>query len=501
MHLILVAIGFVAIFLFYHLYYKRLSYPPGPTPVPFFGNIFSLATVNRFEYKFLEWKKKYGNVYTYWVGNMPVVSVNDAKLAIKAFVKDGDLYVNRGEDTNFQKYVRYGKTTGVIFSDGPLWENQRRFALRFLRDFGLGKNQMQDRIMDEVQCIIEQTNQEIKSGFVDEHDFYKKTDIAIGSIINSLIFGYRFTQDGNEKEFYRLKALTSQMMRGVLSPIVLLARYNDWIFNVTRNYCSFAYKPIEEIFNFIDDQIRRRIKTEEVDENVEPRDFVDAFLIEKAKQKRLESPSAELYTLEQLRGIAFDIWFAGQETTAATTNWAIAYLINYPKVQQKLHEELDHFIGSDRLITVADRQQLNYLNAVIMEVQRCGNIISQNVFRQTRQDVEIDGHKIKKGTLCIAQISAIHYDDEVFPEPDVFKPERFLTEDGQLKRIDELMPFSLGKRICLGEGLARMELYLFVANLFNQYKFLPGKVPPELKKLAPGATSNKSYTCKLEKRF
>ncbi|KAI6184682.1 Cytochrome P450 33C9 [Aphelenchoides bicaudatus] len=485
MHVLLVAIIFVALFIFYHLYYKRLGYPPGPTPIPFFGNVFSMVKVERFEYKFLEWKKQYGNVYTYWVGNTPVVAVNDYNLAVKTFVKNGELFANRGEDTDFQKYVRFGKKSGVVFSDGALWQNNRRFSLHFLRDFGLGKNQMQDRIVDEIQYILEETNKDIQSG-VENHDFYKKTDIAVGSIINSLLFGYRFTQDGNQKQFYQLKELTMKMVRGVSSPIILLSRFNDRIFNLTWRYCSKTYKLIDHVFNFIDDQIHERVKTEEIDENVEPRDFVDAFLIEKAKQRRLGLPSADFYTLEQLRGIAFDIWFAGQETTTATITWAIAFLINYPDVQQKLHEELDRVIGSDRLILTSDRQELVYLNATIMasvltsvvinlqtslqEVQRCANIVAQNLFRQTTQDVEIGGHKVKKSTYCTVQISTIHYDEKIFPEPSVFKPERFLTENGQLKHIDELVPFSMGKRVCLGEGLARMELYLFLSNLFNQYK-------------------------------
>lgn len=74
---------------------------------------------------------------------------------------------------------------------------------------------------------------------------------------------------------------------------------------------------------------------------------------------------------------------------------------------------MDKIIGSDRIVTVADRQQLHYLNAFIMEVQRAANIVTQNVLRLTAEDVEINGMKIKKGSHCIAQISAFHYDENV----------------------------------------------------------------------------------------
>jgi hypothetical protein len=85
------------------------------------------------------------------------------------------------EHNDFQKQIRLGDKIGIIFTEGRLWENQRRFALKFLRDFGLGKNHMQDRIVDEVQYVLDKTNQEIQTG-VEEFDFFKKTDIAVGSV-------------------------------------------------------------------------------------------------------------------------------------------------------------------------------------------------------------------------------------------------------------------------------------------------------------------------------
>jgi cytochrome P450 len=82
-----------------------------------------------------------------------------------------------------------------------------------------------------------------------------------------------------------------------------------------------------------------------------------------------------------------------------------------------------------------------------MEVQRCANIVSVNVQRKTAKDLVIGGHKIKKGSYCLAQISSFHYNPEIFDEPTKFKPERFLDSNNQLLKNDALMPFSLGKRV------------------------------------------------------
>lgn len=112
------------------------------------------------------------------------------------------------------------------------------------------------------------------------------------------------------------------------------------------------------------------------------------------------------------------------------------------------------------------------------------NLLPQNVPHETTRDVVIDGYTIPKGTTIIPQISCVLYDEKVsrhcgymsklwfqiFPDPKRFDPSRFLDADGHLKRVDELIPFSIGKRQCLGEGLARMELFLILANIFNQFR-------------------------------
>jgi cytochrome P450 family 33 len=108
--LIVLFVLFLA-YLFYNFYYKRLAYPPGPIPLPLIGNIIPLGLSKRFEFKFIEWAEQFGMylktflsyflyalgpVYTYWMGETPIVSINDPKLAYQVFIKDGENYVNRG---------------------------------------------------------------------------------------------------------------------------------------------------------------------------------------------------------------------------------------------------------------------------------------------------------------------------------------------------------------------------------------------------------------------
>jgi len=174
------------------------------------------------------------------------------------------------------------------------------------------------------------------------------------------------------------------------------------------------------------------------------------------------------------------------------------------RVQGKMQKELDEVTGTNRdnIISYSERSHLPYINAVINETQRLANILPTNLFRKTTRDVEICGHKIAKGTVIVPQIGSVMFDPRYFPEPQRFLPERFLDEYGKLKKCDELIPFSVGKRQCLGESLARMNLFLFAANFFHKFKVFPVdplKPPTSAKQMGFGVLPT-PYKCRVEVR-
>ncbi|KAI6206251.1 (pine wood nematode) hypothetical protein [Aphelenchoides besseyi] len=500
---VFVFIVLVVLFLFYHLFYKRLGLPPGPVPVPFLGNTLALNVSGRWEYQFLKWKKRYGKIFTYWVGELPIVAVNDYELCVKLFVHEADAFADRCAPEHFLRYTREGVVSGVIFTSNYLWQDQRRFALRVLKDFGFGGKALQDKILDEIRGVMENVNNEIATG-QPEHDLHRQTDLAVGSVISSMLFGIKFNQD-NKEEFYRLKSRTTQIIRSFTDPIIGVGRFNKHFFDATYFYCKSVIEAFADVYAFLDKQIQERLSHNDFTEDMHPRDYIDAFFIERAKLERTGGNAAAFYTVPQLKGMTFDLFFAGQETLSSTLTWIFAFLITSPQVQQKLHEELDREIDSDRLITAADKPKLHYLQAVIA-VNEKRTFFSQNVLREASRDIKIDGLLIRKGTCIIPQISSIHYDPEVFDDPEAFKPERFIDDDGKFKKLDALIPFSLGKRVCLGETFARTQLFLFVANICNQYEvmevLLPAKESPVLKRYpTAGANGMCPYKCRIRRRF
>ena len=242
----------------------------------------------------------------------------------------------------------------------------------------------------------------------------------------------------------------------------------------SKTFCGFSKNFIyrlgdwkENFHTFFNTQIENHRQKIDFDSE-ENLDYAEAYL--KEQRKREAEGDFELFSNKQLMNTCLDLWFAGLSTTNTTTNWIVCYIMNTPGVQEKMHEELDRVIGGDRLVTTADKNDLPYMNAVINESQRCANIVPINLFHATTKDTVIAGYPIKQGTGVIAQISTVMLDEKTFPDPYTFNPDRFIDENGKLKKVEELVPFSIGKRQCLGEGLARMELFLFIPNFLNRYQ-------------------------------
>lgn len=141
--------------LFYNFYWKRRNLPPGPVPLPLIGNLYIFANPDTTLAKLVDYTKRYGPIYTFWAGEKPFIFINDYDSMQKYFVKRGDDFSDRKLTKDVLKILRGGEY-GVVQTSGERWREQRRFALHTLRDFGMGKNQMEDRVR-----IKEKTEQQL----------------------------------------------------------------------------------------------------------------------------------------------------------------------------------------------------------------------------------------------------------------------------------------------------------------------------------------------------
>ncbi|XP_078278406.1 cytochrome P450 2D20-like isoform X2 [Rhinoraja longicauda] len=191
-----------------------------------------------------------------------------------------------------------------------------------------------------------------------------------------------------------------------------------------------------------------------------------------------------------LVGTLWSLFGAGTETTSTTLNWALLFMVLHPDVQSQVHEEIDRIIGNGRKPKLEDREEMPFTNAVIHETQRLGNIVPISLPHETYRDTEVMGYTIPKGTTIFPNITSALYDEDVWLTPREFNPGHFLNSDRMFVKPEAFIPFSAGHRVCLGEQLAKTELFIFFTSLLQHFTFfLPENEPrPNFREAKYGIT-------------
>ncbi|GFR80902.1 cytochrome P450 2U1, partial [Elysia marginata] len=220
---------------------------------------------------------------------------------------------------------------------------------------------------------------------------------------------------------------------------------------------------------FVEDLLH---KVEDEDSGGFNRNNIIAHYLRELKDKR-EKGLPTLLSEVGIGRVICDLMTAGTETTSSTIRWFYIFMIHHPHVQKKVQDELDEKIGCGRNPKITDRPKLVYLNATIMETQRFASIIPFGLFHRCNEDTRIGGYTIPKDTHVMTHLDAVLHSEDIWGDPQNFRPERFIGEQGNLLSPEELAPFSLGRRLCLGEALAKAELFLFLSHILQRYQLAP----------------------------
>ncbi|XP_076419140.1 cytochrome P450 2C26 [Peromyscus maniculatus bairdii] len=433
---------------------ERGKLPPGPTPLPVIGNFLQID-VKDISQSLTNLSNVYGPVFTLYMGMEPTVVLHGYEAVKEALIDHGEEFAGRG---SFPVAERITKGLGIVLSNGSRWKEIRRFSLMTLRNLGMGKRTIEDRVQEEAQCLVEELRK--TNGSPCDPTFI--LSCAPCNVICSIIFQNRF--DYKDQDFLTFMEKINENIRILSSPWLQVCNN----FPSLMDYCPGSHHKLIKNVDYIKSYLMEKIKEHQESLNAaNPRDFIDYYLI---KQKQANNNQQSEFTLEHLATTVNDLFGAGTETTSTTLRYALLLLLKHPHVTAKVQEEIDRVVGRNRSPCMQDRSHMPYTDAMIHEVQRFIDLIPTSVPHAVTCDTKFRNYLIPKGTTVITSLSSVLHDSKEFPNPEVFDPGHFLDKNGNFKKSDYFMPFSAGKRICAGEGLARMELFLFLTTILQNFK-------------------------------
>ncbi|XP_016069983.1 PREDICTED: cytochrome P450 2U1, partial [Miniopterus natalensis] len=462
--------------------------PPGPTPWPVVGN-FGFVLLPAF-LRGRSWKdpptrgagtdpspassqviltylaKVYGNIYSFFLGHYLVVVLNDFHSVREALVQQAEVFSDRPR-LPLVSFIT--KEKGVVFAHyGPVWRKQRKFSHSTLRHFGLGKLSLEPKIIKEFKYVKEEMQKHGENPF----NPFPIISNAVSNIICSMCFGQRF--DYTNSEFKKMLNFMSRALELSLNTQLQLVNICSWLY-----YLPFGpFKELRQIENSIISFLRKMIKDHQKSLDAEnPQDFIDMYLLHVEEERKNNSNSS--FDEDYLLYIIGDLFIAGTDTTTNSLLWCLLYMSLYPDIQAKVHEEIERVIGADRAPSLTYKAQMPYTEATIMEVQRLTMVVPLGIPHMTSAKTVLQGYTIPKGTLVLTNLWAVHRDPAIWEKPEDFNPNRFLDDQGQLIKKETFIPFGIGKRVCMGEQLAKMELFLMFVSLMQSFTFA---LPKDAKK-------------------
>ncbi|XP_072125181.1 cytochrome P450 2K1-like isoform X1 [Mobula birostris] len=443
--------------------HAELNFPPGPTPLPIIGNLHLLGLKNS-HVTLMELSEKYGPIFTIKLGMMRAVVLAGYKTVKDALINHPDQFAGR---PHIQIFDDLTQGFGIAFSNEESWRQMRRFTISTLQHFGMGKKTSEDKIIEEAHFLIKM----FESHKGQEFNPTIELSAAVGNIICSIVFGDRFDYD--DQTFISLvKAMNEN---SELAGSAVLQLYNAVpILGFLFRKKKILLKNQNLILQFMEDFITKNYQT--LDAN-NPRSFIDVFMLK--QQQESGNPNTYFHKNNFVHTVT-DLFGAGMLTTSTTLRWTMLLMMKYPQIQEKVHNEINTVIGSERFPRTEDWKNLPYTNAVIHEIQRFANVVPLNIMHSTTEDLNFKGYFLPKGTPVIPLLTSVLCDKTQWKSPNDFNPSNFLDAEGKFVKRDAFTPFSMGARACAGQSLARMELFLFFTILIQRFRF---QVPPNVTNL------------------
>ncbi|KAK3594527.1 hypothetical protein CHS0354_023584 [Potamilus streckersoni] len=432
--------------------------PPGIPKWNLLASIsFFMKLGQRHEGTMQKMRTKYGDIFSVYMGPQLVVIVTGYDNIYQALVKQADVFSDRPTWLpGAKEMTKFGK--GIGLNDGETSRVLRLLALQALCDNGVGRTSFEEKIFEEIDAISEALLEKQES-----REFKHLLTCALNNVINSIVFGVRF--EYKDPKIHDLIGTLDKIfsLPSILSPFDFLPKCVIRRIPKVHKMRTDKTEAIAELQAFVYSQIKEHEDTYDTS-NI--RDFVDLYI----KVSKEENGTNDVFTRGNLFQIISELYFGGSETTSASMDWVFLYMIEYPDVQTKCQAEIQKVCG-DKPILYADRSKLKYVQATLLEIQRCANVASFPLPHGNKCNATLNGHFIPENTVILPHLESSNLDSKYWDNPKEFQPERFLDESGKLVANPALIPFSVGPRVCPGDALAKMELFLILTNLVQRFTF------------------------------
>ncbi|XP_015242908.1 PREDICTED: cytochrome P450 1A1-like [Cyprinodon variegatus] len=459
----------------YQLEKTKFPPPPGPKPWPIVGNLLQMG--DQMHLTLTSLGLQYGDVFKMRFGSLTVVILCGYNTIRQALVRQGEDFAGRPELFTFSAVA---DGTSMTFSEkyGPAWLLHKKLCKNALRSF----SQAEPR-GSEATCLLEEQvcaeaaemvavirEQAAKSPELRAIDPATSLVTSVANVVCALCFGRRY--DHSDKEFLTIVNINNEVLK-----LFAAGNLADF-FPVFRHFPSPSLRKmvqyIQRMNGFMERRIEEHIRT--FDKNC-IRDITDALIA--LCEDREENRETSLLTDSQIIHTVIDIFAAGFDTIIAGLQWSLLYLIKFPDIQDRIHLEIDEHIGSARPPRFSDKPSMAFTEAFIYEVFRHSSYVPFTIPHCTTRDTILNGYFIPKDTCVFINQYQVNHDVDLWGDPEEFRPQRFQGPSGQLNKelTEKVFIFGLGKRRCLGDGFARLEMFVFLTMLLQSLRVenVPGQ--------------------------
>ncbi|KIJ40114.1 hypothetical protein M422DRAFT_32381 [Sphaerobolus stellatus SS14] len=470
--------------------------PPGPKPMPFLGNIKDLTTKELW-LPAREWAKQYGDVVHLHVGPISLIFLNSPEACFDLLDKRGSIYSDKPQLTMSGELC--GCKHMIAFTGYGEESRQQRKLMN--KAFGL------PAIPEYHPLLSSSTNAFLQGIILSPNEYLKHIRRYAGGLTLSVVYGYEaksindpFLSLAEESVNILANEIASGGGVWLVDIFPFLKHLPTWFPGAGFKRKAISWKAkmeefTEKPFGFVKDSMNSGM-------------FKPSFcstLLEDEDAKASD-PDFEF----NLKWTANSMYSASADNTITTISHFLLAMMKHPEFLRRAQEEIDTVVGTDRLPTFNDRPALPYVDAIMEETWRWGVPLPLSLPHRLMEDDIYRGMYIPKGSLIFGNIWAICQDESIYPNPDIFNPERFLEpadEETKRKRNPRRYVFGFGRRLCPGINLVESSIWLLLVRVIATLDISKPKHPVTGETIEPDVTfenpifrTPSSFKCDIKPR-